>query len=91
MTSHNTARGGRPVDWAAAGVVVSIYLTFMLLVAFAPAVLTKPLVPGGNISIGLASGVVIAVITIAIAGSYTRYRNRTEMEARVDPDPGGSR
>jgi uncharacterized membrane protein (DUF485 family) len=67
--------------------VVGVYFTFMLLVAFAPAFLAKPIVGGGSISIGLGFGIFVILFLVAAAALYTRQRNRATRDFRVESAP----
>jgi uncharacterized membrane protein (DUF485 family) len=78
MSTENAARAGEAGDWLATAVVVLAYFAYMLVVAFAPAVLRSPVTPGSALSVGLVSGAGIALFTIALAGVYTHRRNRRD-------------
>ncbi len=78
MSTDDVARAGDAGDWLATAVVVLAYFAYMLLVAFAPAVLRSPVVAGSGISVGLVSGAAIAAFTIALACIYTHRRNKRD-------------
>ncbi len=61
-------------------IVLSAYYSFMILVAFAPSVLGKPIVEGSVTSIGVPIGVVIIIGSWLLTGLYV-YRANTEFDA----------
>ena len=80
--SDSSQRESPRDDIVATAVVVIVYFAFMLLVGFTPAFLGKPLVHGGQLSIGLAFGVFVTIFLVVAAKVYTARRNR--------PGPGTS-
>jgi uncharacterized membrane protein (DUF485 family) len=71
-------------DVTATAAVVSVYFTFMLLVAFAPAFLAKPIFSGHSISLGLGFGIFVILFLVVAAALYTRQRNRAMRNFRVE-------
>jgi uncharacterized membrane protein (DUF485 family) len=69
---------GARFDLLATLAVVTVYLSFMLLVGFVPAWLARPAVAGGSVSIGLVLGALVTVFLVAAAWFYTRVRNRVD-------------
>lgn len=72
-------------DFAATGAAVGVYFAFMLLVAFAPAYLAKPIFDDRSISIGLGFGVFVTFFLVAAAALYTRQRNRAARNHCAEP------
>ncbi len=68
------------VDLLLAMLVMVIFFAYILTIAFAPDVFTRPL---GNspVSVGLAAGIAMAVFMIGLCAWYTQRRNRREEEA----------
>lgn len=73
------------VDLLLAVLVMVIYFAYMLTIAFAPQVFAQPFA-GSSVSIGLASGIAMAVFMIAFCAWYTQRRNRRE-DAAASSDP----
>jgi uncharacterized membrane protein (DUF485 family) len=67
-------RRGRLAAILSAIVLVSYY-SFMMVVAFAPAMLGKPLGEGMTLSIGFPIGAAIIVISWLLTGVYSYYAN----------------
>ena len=64
------------VDLLLAFMVMVIYFAYMLMIAFAPKLLAKPIAAGSSLSIGLASGILMAIFMVGLCAWYTRRRNR---------------
>ncbi len=60
--------------------VLAAYYGFILVVAFAPALLARPLVAGSAITWGISAGVALIVLSFALTAVYVHYAN-----TRVDP------
>ena len=71
-------------DLLLAVLVMVVYFAFMLTIAFAPQVFAAELVQGFPLSIGLGSGIAMAIFMIVLSAWYTRRRNRREDAARSD-------
>jgi uncharacterized membrane protein (DUF485 family) len=78
-------------DFIATAAVVAAYFLFMLLVGFAPALLTRPVTHGGSVSIGLLLGVLVTVFLVLAARTYTRRRNRAVDAAAATIEPTNGR
>lgn len=65
-------------DLLSAAVVMVVYFTYMLMIAFAPHVFAKPVAGGSTVSVGLVSGIVMALFMIAFCAWYTHRRNSRE-------------
>jgi uncharacterized membrane protein (DUF485 family) len=62
--------------WSLAGIVVAAYYSFVLIIAFAPELLARPLHAGTVVTVGVASGLALIVLCIAITGIYIVRANR---------------
>ena len=62
--------------------VMFIYFAYMLTIAFAPDLFSAPISEGSTISIGLASGVLMAVFMVALSAWYTSRRNSRETDSK---------
>ena len=67
-------RAGRLAAILSAIVLVSYY-SFMMVVAFAPGILGKPLGEGMTLSIGIPIGAAIIVISWLLTGVYSYFAN----------------
>lgn len=65
-------------DLFSAAVVMLVYFAYMLAIAFVPDLLAEPIAKGSTISLGLASGVVMALFMVVFAAWYTHRRNSRE-------------
>lgn len=61
--------------WQLSVVMLIIYFSFILLVAFAPGVLGTPLAAGSVITVGIPLGVLIIVSAFVLTGIYVRRAN----------------
>ncbi|OIQ85540.1 inner membrane protein YjcH [mine drainage metagenome] len=61
--------------WGLAALVAAAYLAFIGLAAWAPALLARPLLPGGSLSLGLGLGVGVILWSVALTGIYVRRAN----------------
>jgi uncharacterized membrane protein (DUF485 family) len=62
--------------WTLTGLVLAVYYAFILLVAFAPELLGKPLAEGALTTVGIPVGVGIIVFAFLLTGLYVRRANR---------------
>ena len=62
-------------------VVMLVYFAYMLTIAFAPKLFAAPIATGSPLSIGLASGIGMAVFMVAFSAWYTQRRNKLEEQA----------
>lgn len=67
-------------DLLSAGLVMLVYFVYMLTLAFAPEFFAAPISEGSTISIGLASGVGMAVFMVVFSAWYTHRRNSRETD-----------
>ena len=61
--------------WALSIVMLVIYYGFILVIAFAPAVLGTPLAPGAATTIGIPIGILIILAAFVLTGLYVRRAN----------------
>ena len=61
--------------WTLSVVMLAIYYGFILVVAFAPAVLGIPIAPGAATTIGIPVGVLIIIAAFVLTGLYVRRAN----------------
>lgn len=61
--------------WTATLVTVGSYFMLMFSVAIIPAVLARPLLQGGTVSVGLLCGVLVISLCIGTSAVYTIWRN----------------
>jgi len=68
------------IDWACTVLTVASFLAYILVIAFWPDLFRQPIAQGTLVSIGIASGVLLSVFLVALAGLYAWLRNRSERE-----------
>jgi uncharacterized membrane protein (DUF485 family) len=61
--------------WTLAVIMLVIYYGFILVIAFAPAVLGQPLAPGAVTTVGIPVGVLIIIAAFVLTGLYVRRAN----------------
>ena len=61
--------------WGLSTVILLMYFAFILLIAFAPSVLAKPIAAGSVITIGIPLGVVIILTAFLLTGVYVHQAN----------------
>jgi uncharacterized membrane protein (DUF485 family) len=61
--------------WVLSIVMLVIYYGFILVIAFAPAVLGTPLTPGAATTIGIPIGILIILAAFVLTGLYVRRAN----------------
>ncbi len=61
--------------WTLSIVMLAIYYGFILVIAFAPAILGIPLAPGAATTIGIPIGVLIILAAFVLTGLYVRRAN----------------
>ena len=62
--------------WTLTAAMLAIYFGFVLLVAFAPGFLGRPVGPGWTMTLGIPIGVGVIVAGIALTGVYVSRANR---------------
>jgi uncharacterized membrane protein (DUF485 family) len=65
--------------WALCALMLVIYYGFILLVAFAPGLLARPLFPGSVVTLGFPIGIGVIVAAIVLTGIYV-WRANTEFD-----------
>mgnify|MGYP000568322972 CR=1 FL=1 len=61
--------------WSLSSIILVMYFTFILLIAFAPAVLAQT-IAGSVITIGIPLGVLIIVAAFVLTGVYVHKANK---------------
>jgi uncharacterized membrane protein (DUF485 family) len=77
MSQHDRDRQNTK-DLLSAVLVMIVYFAYMLTIAFAPKLFAAPIAAGSPLSIGLASGVAMALFMIVFCAWYTHRRNKRE-------------
>jgi len=65
------------------GIILLVYFSFILTLAYAPCVFATPLYKGGVTSIGIPVGIGIIIIAFALTGIYVRKAN-TDFDATLN-------
>ena len=68
--------------WTLSAATLAIYFGFILLVAFAPGLLGRP-IGDGTMTVGIVAGVGTIVLAVALTGLYVRRAN-TDFDAQID-------
>ncbi|MBN6730202.1 DUF485 domain-containing protein [Burkholderia multivorans] len=76
-------RARRRFSFALTALMIATYYGFILLVALAPHVLAAPLYRGATTTVGIAAGVAIIAIAVALTACYVLRTNRA-FDRRVD-------
>jgi uncharacterized membrane protein (DUF485 family) len=61
--------------WSLAAIIIVMYFTFILLIAFSPASLAQP-IAGSVITIGIPVGIFIIVAAFVLTGIYVHKANK---------------
>lgn len=69
--------------WTLSIIMLAIYYSFILVIAFTPASLATPISEGSVITIGIPVGLVIIVSAFILTGIYVRRAN-TEFDAMTN-------
>jgi len=62
--------------WGLSSVIFIVYFSFILLIAFAPELLGKPVYAGSLITVGIPVGVIIISISFILTGIYVWKANK---------------
>lgn len=62
--------------WGLSSIIILIYFSFILLIAFAPGFLGQPISETSSITIGIPIGVFIIVMAFLLTGIYVRKANK---------------
>ena len=76
-------RARRRFSFTLTALMIATYYGFILLVALAPHVLAAPLYRGATMTVGIAAGVAIILVAIALTACYVLRANRA-FDHRVD-------
>ncbi|MSQ69130.1 MAG: DUF485 domain-containing protein [Gammaproteobacteria bacterium] len=74
---HALARARSRLGWGLGGVMLVTYYAFILVIAFRPAWLARPLSSTTVITVGIAAGVALIVLGVALTGVYIWQANRS--------------
>ncbi len=80
---HALERKRGRFSWLLAGIVFSAYFSFILIIAFAPEVLARPVFSDHIITWGIPVGVAIIVLSFLLTGVYV-YRANAEFDKLRD-------
>lgn len=72
---HDLVARKSRMSWGLAGLIMLVYYSFILVIAFFPELLGKALVPGSILTWGLPVGISIILFTFAITGIYVHRAN----------------
>ncbi len=61
--------------WSLSAIILLMYFAFILLIAFAPSVLAKPIAAGSVVTVGIPVGVLIIVLAFVLTGVYVHQAN----------------
>lgn len=61
--------------WGLSALILLMYFTFILVIAFAPMLLAKPIFAGSVITLGIPVGVIIIVLAFLLTGVYVHKAN----------------
>ena len=73
---HALARRRSRLGWSLAGAVLLCYYGFIFCIAWRPAWLAGTLAPGTALTVGLAWGLGVMFLCIALTGIYVQRANR---------------
>jgi uncharacterized membrane protein (DUF485 family) len=62
--------------WGLSSIIFVVYFSFILLIAFAPDFLGRPISEGSFITIGIPVGVLIIVLSFVLTGIYVWKANK---------------
>ncbi len=63
------------LGWTLSGMMLAVYLAFLLVIAFDKALLAQP-IGGGATSVGIPVGIGLILLVIVLTGIYVRAANR---------------
>lgn len=72
---HNLVKRRSKFAWQLSAIMIAAYYTFILIIAFFPAFLGRPLLDGMVTSIGIPLGMFIIVLAFILTGLYVRRAN----------------
>ena len=78
MQDSSAIRKRQRFGFALAGLVTAGYAALILLIAFLPEILARPVAPGRALTNGLLWGIVYSLSTIVVMGVYVRHRTRAD-------------
>lgn len=76
---HKLERKRSRFSWLLASIVLFIYFTFILIIAFAPEIFATPIIEGGIITWGILVGLFVILLSFFLTGVYV-YRANKEFD-----------
>ncbi|MCK5830874.1 MAG: DUF485 domain-containing protein [Methylococcales bacterium] len=73
---HQLVARRSKLAWVLSLIIFVVYFSFILLIAFAPDILGKPINSGSFITMGIPVGVFIIVMSFVLTGIYVRKANK---------------
>ncbi len=73
---HQLVAKRSKLAWRLSSIILLIYFSFILLIAFAPSFLGQPISETSLITIGIPLGVLIIVTAFILTGIYVRKANK---------------
>ena len=61
--------------WQLAAVMLALYFSFILVIAFVPSLLGTPIAPGAVTTIGIPVGILLIIAAFVLTGIYVRRSN----------------
>lgn len=74
---HALARQRSLLGWGLSAVVLVAYYAFVLVMAFAPGLLARPLGDDTVVTVGIAAGLAVIGLSVALTGVYVWHANRS--------------
>ncbi len=81
---HALARARSRLGWTLSGLVLVAYYGFVLAIAFAPGWLARPLGPDNTVTVGIATGLGVIALSVALTGVYVWRANRSFDRTNAD-------
>lgn len=76
QTFHQLVARRSRLAWGLSSIIFIVYFSFILLIAFAPDILGKPIIPGSLITVGIPVGALIIVLAFVLTGVYVWKANK---------------
>jgi uncharacterized membrane protein (DUF485 family) len=61
--------------WGLAAIILLMYFTFILLIAFTPQWLAQPMMSGSVITLGIPIGLLVIIVAFVLTGVYVHKAN----------------
>ncbi len=72
---HKLVSGRSKFAWTLAVIMLVVYYSFILLIAFSPKTLGTPLVEGGVTTLGIPVGIAVIIFSFILTGIYVKRAN----------------